>query len=409
VKVEEKKERFKVRETTSGSKTVWIVSGYKLNGQRVRLRFDTEKKAEGERELLEAETVQQETYQPKLTRLTADQLAAAERAFAIIGEGASIVEAATFYRDHYHKAEKRITVRNALPEYEAAKGREGIRERSLEENLSVIRKLPSGRFLDTFLPEEIEEIIRCGVATTFNTQRGRMSSFFSWAVQNGYRTDNPIDRIPAAKVDAGEPEAFTVDQCKRILRAASAVRNGAFLPYSVLALQAGLRPEEIKRIEWADINLEDAEITVGGKAAKTRRRRIVELDNSAVDWLKSCQGSALVPEAFRDVFNEVKTVAGFAPDKSKAKRLRKKYKVDKKTKLEEWIRDGLRHTAISMHLAKHGDENATASWAGNSPRIIHAHYKGLVRKTEAAAFWAITPDNVSSDGGEVVEMGEAAS
>jgi len=36
----------------------------------------------------------------------------------------------------------------------------------------------------------------------------------------------------------------------------------------------------------------------------------------------------------------------------------------------------MRHTAISMYLAKHKDEGEAASWAGNSPNVIHRHYKG---------------------------------
>jgi hypothetical protein len=37
----------------------------------------------------------------------------------------------------------------------------------------------------------------------------------------------------------------------------------------------------------------------------------------------------------------------------------------------------------------------TASWAGNSPNVIHCHYKALVKEADAKEFWKITPDNVA--------------
>jgi hypothetical protein len=40
-------------------------------------------------------------------------------------------------------------------------------------------------------------------------------------------------------------------------------------------------------------------------------------------------------------------------------------------------------------------EGETASWAGNSPNVIHRHYKALVKEADAKEFWEITPDNVA--------------
>ena len=46
-------------------------------------------------------------------------------------------------------------------------------------------------------------------------------------------------------------------------------------------------------------------------------------------------------------------------------------------------RNGLRHAFCTYHFACHSDENVTAAQAGNSPAMIHAHYKGLATKAEA--------------------------
>jgi hypothetical protein len=65
----------------------------------------------------------------------------------------------------------------------------------------------------------------------------------------------------------------------------------------------------------------------------------------------------------------------------------------------------LRHTAISMHFAQHQHEGRTAAWAGNSPDMIHRHYKGLVSKADAAQFWAISP---SASKAKILKMPKAA-
>jgi hypothetical protein len=53
--------------------------------------------------------------------------------------------------------------------------------------------------------------------------------------------------------------------------------------------------------------------------------------------------------------------------------------------------NGLRHAFCTYHLAAHANENLTALQAGNSPAIIHAHYKGLATRKEALTWFAVKP------------------
>ena len=36
-------------------------------------------------------------------------------------------------------------------------------------------------------------------------------------------------------------------------------------------------------------------------------------------------------------------------------------------------------------------------WAGNSPNVLHRHYKGLVKEADATEFWGLTPATVKSE------------
>jgi hypothetical protein len=68
--------------------------------------------------------------------------------------------------------------------------------------------------------------------------------------------------------------------------------------------------------------------------------------------------------------------------------------------------NGLRHGYISYLFAINNDENKTAVQAGNSPRMIHAAYKSLVRKDEAARWFAVKPS--SPEAQNIVPLQQAA-
>ena len=53
--------------------------------------------------------------------------------------------------------------------------------------------------------------------------------------------------------------------------------------------------------------------------------------------------------------------------------------------------NGLRYAFCTYHFALHMNENQTAALAGNSPAMIHGHYKGLATKAEAEKWFNVRP------------------
>jgi hypothetical protein len=60
-------------------------------------------------------------------------------------------------------------------------------------------------------------------------------------------------------------------------------------------------------------------------------------------------------------------------------------------------RNGMRHAFCTYHFALHSNENLTAAQAGNSPAMIHAHYKGLATKADAEKWFAIKPPEAAKN------------
>ena len=75
-------------------------------------------------------------------------------------------------------------------------------------------------------------------------------------------------------------------------------------------------------------------------------------------------------------------------------------------KITYWPHDAMRHTCGTFHMAKHRNENKTAFELGNSPSVVHDHYKALVTQADAERFWSLRPDQAAA--GKVIAMPKTA-
>jgi integrase len=158
-------------------------------------------------------------------------------------------------------------------------------------------------------------------------------------------------------------------------------KQGVCVPHIVLGLFCAIRPTELARLSWDDMDLEAETVTIGSRLAKMRQRRIVEIPKNAVAFLAPHMAvqTPMKGKNWRRDFDKVKGLAGYG-GRSRGG-----------TVLKEWPPDVMRHTGISYHLAAHQHEGKTAAWAGNSPDVIQRHYKGLVKARESTEFWSILP------------------
>jgi len=227
-----------------------------------------------------------------------------------------------------------------------------------------------------------------------NNERRALSCFFAWCEAENYCARNPVKAVRPPKVKLhGEPASVGLGGSRALLRAARDYEGGVLIPWLSLALFAGLRPKELERITWADISLEEKTIALRVAADTSSQRRIVDLADNLVEWLRPHAGkkSAIHPTGFRRHFRKVRETAGFKLSaKADAGKL--------------WVADMPRHSALTYKYAECQEEGETTKWAGNSVAIFHKHYKALVRRVDAAKYWLITPANGDA---EIIQRPEA--
>jgi len=211
-----------------------------------------------------------------------------------------------------------------------------------------------------------------------NHYRGAVKMFLKWCVKRDYLSPThrlfEADSMATEAADTPELEYYRPEELQAILsRASENPGLNDLLPVIALGGLAGLRLEESLRLEWVDIWRVPGHVEIKAFKAKTRSRRLVEICPALAAWLEPYRKFAGgIFSKCNDTFH------------SDFVALRASLKISAR-------RNGLRHGFCTYHFALHSNENLTAAQAGNSPAMIHQHYKGLATKAEAEKWFAIKP------------------
>jgi integrase len=205
-------------------------------------------------------------------------------------------------------------------------------------------------------------------------------SFGRWAVRYRYSEKNPFDAMePPTKGDPPKvilaPEQMaTLLNWGEILKKHKIAVPHYMRAWMALGGFAGLRTEEILRMEWDKKWFEEGEIHVPATAIKkTRggmRERYVTMLPAFLDLCPSEREGRIIPVS-RTVFHY------------HAQRI-----AEAVLGLPEWPHNALRHSFASYHLAMWEDAGKTAFQMGHtSSAMVHQNYARAVRKVDAVQWW----------------------
>ena len=224
---------------------------------------------------------------------------------------------------------------------------------------------------------------------TRNERRAVIKMLLKWCVGQDYLP--PAHRLFEAtelaseNAEPEEIEVYTADEFSALLIRASKQPRMAkqgeeaerdyrhLLPVLALGGLAGLRFKETLRLAWEDIFHKSGCIEVKAFKSKTRSRRLIEICPALVGWLQPYRKST--GPIWQKSYDMLHLDFGD---------LRQELGIENR-------RNGLRHSFISAHFAKHSDEGYTGQQGGTSPSMIHKHYKGLMTKPEGEAWFAVAP------------------
>jgi hypothetical protein len=220
------KGQFRILEfiNASGSKA-YRVTGWALTGERVRQNFSDHAAALARMQELEIQSANLESAaRPVVTRLTPEQAAEAEAAFAEL-DGKPMLPAIRFFLENYREPVRKITVANAFTEFIAERESSNLRPLSIVNLKSRAKELVEtygGRIVGEIQADTLRELINKptrGPKTRGNVRRV-LHAFFAWANKQGYAAENCAAKIAPIKADRHEPAILTVEQADELLSAA---------------------------------------------------------------------------------------------------------------------------------------------------------------------------------------------
>ncbi len=267
---------------------------------------------------------------------------------------------------------KKITVSEAVDLFLAFKRSKGVNTKASYERVlpKLKNDLGDRQLIDVNVRRLEAYLEQFNHPATANTHRKRIVTLWRWARDKGYL---PAEVKTAAELtDSAQEEALEVgiidaETFQALLRF---IRDNHphYLAPLALAGFCGLRRSEIHGQKWEDVQLERKFVRVSNAKRGTPARRLVPLCNEAIHWLSiNAQPAGDVSPGNTWALDRIRDIARTAGFTLPA--------------------NCFRHSYISNRVALTGDVNSTSLEAGNSPRIIFRHYRELVTKEEAQAWF----------------------
>ena len=186
---------------------------------------------------------------------------------------------------------------------------------------------------------ECEEWLNAAFHTNpqFNKARAMLHGLFEFAIRREWCDKNPIKRIERKKVIEKEILPLKLSETKRIMKTAK-LESPECAVVAALLVYTGIRPREVRRLTWRDIDTEEKTITVRSQCSKTGGVRQVEippvLGRILGEPCDQSEGVNVCPSNWQRRWRKIRDNSGFRG---------------------RWVQDVLRHTYASFHAKNYAD------------------------------------------------------
>ena len=237
--------------------------------------------------------------------------------------------------------EKTVTFEKAVEA--ALEARQGRRTRTIYDFRYFSRRFMlrckglAKRRVRSITPRECAEYIEKAFDTPRQRQKARLilSGVFGTAVKRGWCDTNPVARVEAPRVVEKPVPILTPQEIEQITTTAETYQGGSCAAAVGMMLYAGIRPHEVARLTWAQVDLQEQAIYILPQHSKTGGARRVTIHRPLQRILRKHQQpetARICPANWLRHWRKLRHAAGWGSDR-------------------KWPQDALRHTFASYHLS----------------------------------------------------------
>ena len=187
--------------------------------------------------------------------------------------------------------------------------------------------------------QECARYIEMAFDTPRQRQKARLilSGVFGTAVKRGWCSENPVARVEAPRVVEKQVPILTPQEIGDLRQTAAHYQNGSCAAAVGMMLYAGIRPHEVARLTWAQVDLRERAIYILPRHSKTGGARRVTIHKPLMKILRRYRTNGsekkICPPDWLRHWRELRKAAGW------------------NTPAHPWAQDALRHTFASYHLS----------------------------------------------------------
>ena len=193
------------------------------------------------------------------------------------------------------------------------------------------------RKVRSITPQECAEYIETAFDTPRQRQKARLilSGVFSTAMKRGWCDANPVSKVEAPRVVEQSVPVLTPQEIAQITTTAEKYQDGSCAAAVGMMLYAGIRPHEVARLTWAQVDLQARAIYILPRHSKTGGARRVTIHRPLQRILrahKRAENEKICPRNWLRHWRELRRASGWSGGR-------------------KWPQDALRHTFASYHLS----------------------------------------------------------
>ena len=206
----------------------------------------------------------------------------------------------------------------------------------------------------------------------FNKARAMLHGLFEFAIRREWCEKNLIKLIERKKVVEKEIKPLSLTEAGKLLKTSQQPKYRDCSASVGLLLLAGIRPREVRRLQWRDIDLNESFITVRSVCSKTGGVRQVEICPALKKFLQELKNkpdSYVCPSNWNRCWRKVRDDSGFKG---------------------RWVRDVLRHTYASYFAKRYSDlPRLQLNMGHRDLSLLRSRYVNMqnISKTDAKNFF----------------------